>query len=49
MYGKRTKIPKINLLPVCRFIKKDQIEDIDFMDDSINSLVELDEIKITTL
>lgn len=45
VYGKEARLPLNNLLPVYKFVSEEYLEDIDFMEDRLVQLVELDEYK----
>jgi hypothetical protein len=49
VYGKEAMLPLNNLLTVYMFMIEEFLKDIDFMEERINALVDLDEIKRSTL
>ncbi|XP_057817160.1 uncharacterized protein LOC131030381 [Cryptomeria japonica] len=45
VYGKQARLPLNNLLLVYNFVTQEQLEDINFMNDRLTQLAELDEIR----
>ena len=45
VYGKEAKLPLNNLLPVYKFVTEEQLEDVNFMENRLNALIELDEVR----
>ncbi|XP_059066378.1 uncharacterized protein LOC131857694 [Cryptomeria japonica] len=45
VYGKEARLPLNNLLPVYKFVSEEYLEDVDFMEDSLVQLIELDEYR----